>query len=158
MLFRSTIVTRKPVFGDDRVFTTAQLARQALFREAAAYARAARHNPVYARLALGTPRNAYNLAISDWLHPPEILAMDLAAWDGQAGQIIRVKACDDVLVTGLTVAIIDIWGSVLERGPATQVSELWWEYTTRSAAGPSARVLACAQDLPGHTVQLERTK
>ena len=39
----------------------------------AAYARdAARSQPIYAQLAAGTMKNAYNVAHGDWFHPPVI--------------------------------------------------------------------------------------
>ena len=146
-----TIISCMPQFAPDRVFTPAQLARQALFRQAAAYAVGACHHPAYAALAAGTSRTAYNLAISDWHHPPEILGVDLQGWHGQPGEPIRIRALDDVLVTRVTVCITADDGTPLEEGPAVQADGFWWQYTTVSSAPAEAQVRACAWDLPGHT-------
>lgn len=152
-----TVVGAPPVFKPDRAFSELQLARQLAFREAAAYAVTAKDNPLYTRKAAGTARNSYNLAISDWLHPPEILALELGDWHGQPGAVIRIQAQDDVQVCLVTISISDPRGALLEQGPARQVDPLWWEYTTTSAASGSLEVLACAQDLPGHVTQLSRS-
>jgi hypothetical protein len=155
-----TILSAKPVFDPDRVFTPAQQAQQLAFRQAVAYALSMRDNPLYARLAAGTPRTPRNIAIADWFHPPEILELDLDRYTGHAGQLIRVKAVDNVRVETLTLSISAADGTPLEQGPATRVDGLYWEYlTTASAAGSRPlRVLACAQDLPGHTTRLEKEK
>ncbi len=42
-------------------------------------------NPVYIEKAQGTAKCSYNVAIGDWLHPPEILEVDLSNWNGEAG-------------------------------------------------------------------------
>lgn len=145
-----TILARKPHFDPDRVFSPAQLARQALFRQAAAYAHGAWRQPVYTERAVGTPRTAYNLAIADWLHAPEILVVKLDDWNGRPGQIIRVLADDDVLVTRVTVEITGADGTLVEQGSAVRAAGLWWEYTSTRAAGPGARIGISAWDLPGH--------
>jgi hypothetical protein len=65
-----TIVSTK---FSNRVFSNGQLTHQSRFQQAAAYARqAARTNPIYAELAKGTTKTAYNVALSDWFHPPVI--------------------------------------------------------------------------------------
>ena len=152
-----TILSHKPQFAPDRVFTPAQLARQALFRQAAAYAVGACHHPAYAALAAGTSRTAYNLAISDWHNPPEILGVDLQNWHGQPGEPIRIRALDDVLVTRVTVSITAQDGTLLEEGPAIQAGGFWL-YTTLSSAPAGARVQANAWDLPAHTATLTVTR
>jgi hypothetical protein len=67
-----TIICKKPTFREDREFSPAQLARQQAFREAAAYARTQKLNPVYVEKAQDTAKCSYNVAIADWLHPPVI--------------------------------------------------------------------------------------
>ena len=60
-----TIISTKPDFSN-RVFSQEQLTHQSRFQEASAYARhAAKTNPIYAELAKGTSKNAYNIALSD---------------------------------------------------------------------------------------------
>lgn len=148
-----TILSVKPTFGENRVFSAAQRAQQEAFREAQLYAKTAKSDPVYARKAAGTARSAYNVAIADWFHPPEILEIDRSGWQGGAGQKIRVKAQDDVLVTQVTVTITAADGALLESGNAVQSEGLWWEYTSRAAAGAGATLTVSARDLPGHVVK-----
>lgn len=149
-----TTLMKKPTFSDDREFSRAQKGQQGSFREAMLYAKSAvKREPIYAELAEGTPRTAYNIAISDWFHPPEVRAIDLSGWTGQAGESIRIKAEDDVMVVRVTVAIVDGEDEVIEQGEAEQVDGVWWVYTTTRAALGSARVIGVAEDLAGHVGQ-----
>lgn len=149
-----TIVCKKPTFREDREFSPAQLARQQAFREAAAYAKTQKLNPVYIEKAQGTGKCSYNVAIGDWLHPPEILEVDLSAWSNGDSGTIRVRAQDDVKVEGMKVTISDETGTLLEEGEAQDVGVLWWEYTPKQAPVDNMRVTVAARDLPGHvTVQ-----
>ena len=151
-----TIVCKKPTFREDREFSPAQLARQQAFREAAAYARTQKHNPIYIEKAEGTGKCSYNVAIADWLHPPEILEIDLSAWTDDSGGTIRIRAQDNVKVQGVRVTIADEDGTVLEEGEAGEVGALWWEYRTAQAPATNMCVTVAARDLPGHVT--ERTE
>ena len=116
MVFRqmpdgSTRVSRKPDFSR-RVFSQGQKDHQSRFQQAAAYAReAAKTQPIYAELARGTAKSAYNVALSDWFNPPVIHHIE------RKSGLIRVAASDNVLVTEVQVRIVDGEGNVLERGP-----------------------------------------
>ncbi len=149
-----TIVSSRPVFKEGRAFSQAQADHQEAFREAALYAKGAKDLEVYIRKAERTPQNAYNIAVADWFSPPEVKEVDLSEWDGQAGQVIRVRALDDVKVERVEVALRDAQGTVLEQGPAQAADESWWTYTTRAQASGATQVLATAWDLPGHSGQL----
>ena len=78
----STWVSGTPDFSQ-RKFSKGQKNHQRRFKEAAAYARdAAKTQPVYAELAKGTVKNAYNIALSDWFNPPVVRAAHRAAgWE-----------------------------------------------------------------------------
>lgn len=154
-----TIVSIKPTFPDDREFSEAQKEQMADFREATQYAKmAAKAEAVYADKAVGTPLSAYNVAIADWFHEPEIGEIDLSGWTGQASEPIRIKALDDVKVEQVTVIIIGEDDVLLEQGAAAQEDGLWWVYTTTQAAAGRPRVIAIAQDLPGNIAQLMKDK
>lgn len=153
-----TIVCSKPGFNPNRTFTVAQQAHQDAFREAAAYAQAAKGGAVYTQKAASLAIRPYNLALADWFHAPEVLDIDLSVWNGQVGQVIRVKAMDDVQVTQVMVSIMDAHDVVLEQGAATQADGLWWEYTTTIAVSGNLKVLASAQDLPGHRAEMTKMK
>ena len=151
-----TIVSSRPDFRPDRQFSPAQVARQMAFREACAYGVSARSQEIYIQQAEGTRFTPYNLAVADWLRPPKIIQLDLDAWTGQPGKLIRIEALDDVQVKQVTVTITDLAGTLIEEGPATQIDGLWWHYTTTAtvSAPGSLKVIASAWDLPGHTTQL----
>ena len=151
-----TIISARPRYNANRILSETQKQHHDNFREAAAYARAARGEAVYISKAAGTPMNPYNVALADWFHAPEILDMDLGDWSGQPGKVIRVKAIDDVLVSDVTVRIQGAGGALLEQGEATQADGLWWEYTTKSTGSGSLTVFAAAQDMPGNITEMSK--
>jgi hypothetical protein len=142
-----TIVCNKPDFSN-RKLSKDQQEHHRRFREAAAYARSAsRTQPIYAGLAEGTMKNAYNVALGDWFNPPVIHRV------ARYGAAIRVWVTDDVMVTGVQVLVLDEEGKILEKGDATQGRGDWWEYVP-AAAG---KVVAEARDLAGNVVKAEST-
>ena len=148
-----TILSTRPVFSPDRVFSHAQQAQQSAFRQAATYAKVAMHQPLYIDLTKGTPLNAYNLAIADWFGKPEVLEIDAGEWTGRSGQTIRIKAQDNVKVTNVRVNIHNGAGSIYEQGEALQSETdgmLWTYITTTNVPTPPALLDASAQDLPGN--------
>lgn len=153
-----TIVGVKPEFSENRQFTEAQQTQQEAFRQATAYAKSSKGENVYVEKAQGTPLSAYNVAVADWLHSPEILDIDMSNWTGQAGQLLRVKAQDDIKIQQVTVVITDETDAVLEQGSATQSDGLWWNYTTTAATSGNAKVIVSVQDMPGHIAQMTKTK
>jgi hypothetical protein len=151
-----TMITNMPTFGEDRQFSEAQKSHQSAFREASAYARLAKTQPVYVERANATNSIPYNVAISDWFGKPQVLEIDVRDWTGQAGQPIRVRAQDNVHVASVQITIEDNDGTRFEEGEAVPVDGLWWTYTTTSTV-PQAiacRVVAVARDLPGNTGSL----
>lgn len=141
-----TWVSKAPDFSS-RKFSKGQLAHQSRFQEAVAYARhAAKTQPIYAQLAAGTIKSAYNFALSDWFNPPVIHRIE-----SKNGHI-RVQASDNVLVTRVNVTILDHQGKVLELGEAIEAKELWWEYVS-AAAGKT--IVIEARDLAGNVTRAE---
>ena len=78
-----TIVSKKPVFAPDREFSAAQKEHQQAFREAAAYAKAAKNEHVYLEKAEKTGQAPYNLAVQDWFNKPQITALDVTGGMGR---------------------------------------------------------------------------
>jgi hypothetical protein len=156
-----TILCRKPTFSEHRVFSAAQKAHQARFQAAAAYAKsAAKREPIYAELAKKSRHTAYNVALADFMRPPEILEVDLAGYAGQAGGVVRVRAHDDVLVKEVQVKIVDAHQQVVEQGAASgEANKLWWVYVaTANCSTANVMVVARAVDLPGHAVERAEAK
>jgi hypothetical protein len=135
-----TIICKKPTFREDREFSPAQLARQQAFREAAAYARTQKLNPVYIEKAQGTAKCSYNVAIADWLHPPVIQRIE------RKNGMIRVQAYDNVMVTKVDVRVLNEDGELLEAGEANQVDSIWWEFPSIM----EGTIEAIAWDLAGN--------
>ncbi len=137
----STRVSAKPV-KRRRKRSPAQKDQQKRLKAAAQYAsKACKEEPVYAALARGKNQNAFNVAVADFFRPPVIHAIE------RGEGVVRVTASDNVMVTRVTVQILDGKGKVLEQGQAAQPDPrrypALWEYPT-SAEGT---VEAAAWDL-----------
>ena len=149
------ITTDKLRLDDPRVITDPKRSHRADLREAITFALYAEREEVYINKARETGSTAYNIAIVDWLGAPKVLEIRADDWTGEIGQIIHVKAKDNVRVTRVTVIIRDADENILEAGEAVQAEEgsAWWNYTTQSAIKmtPFPIVEATAQDLPGNT-------
>lgn len=143
MVDGSTRICKKPNFGD-RKFSQGQKDHQERFRSATDYASvAAKTHPIYAELAKGTTRNAYNWALSDWFKPPVIHHIERN--EGK----IRVRATDNVRVTKVRIQVLDPDGIVLDQGEAEQLNASWWEF----ASTTDGTVVAIAWDLAGNEVK-----
>jgi hypothetical protein len=139
----STIVSTKQDFSN-RVFSQGQLTHQSRFQEAVAYARtAAKTNPMYAELAKGTMKTAYNIALSDWFNPPVIHAVR------REGEVIQVEATDNVAVAKVLVSVLDEEGKAVEQGEAVLQGDQVWEYR----AGVVGRVRVEVWDFAGNVVR-----
>ncbi len=140
----STVVAKMPDFSK-RKFSQEQKAHQSRFQQAVAYAKdASRRHPIYAELAAGTLKNAYNVALSDWFNSPVIHKIE------RAQGCIRIWASDNVMVTKVQVTVLDEEGEIRERGEGVRGEGDWWEYVP-SADG---QVIAEAWDLAGNKVSL----
>jgi len=147
----TTIVSIRAKFSGDREFTEDQLSHQELFKTAIAYAKKAKSQPIYKKLARGTESNSFNVAVADWFSQPQVMDIDPTQWTGEVGQIIRIQAQDEVMLATVSVLIQDANGNILEQGEAVPFEDLWWYYTTTSQLAQSStlQVVATAQDLPG---------
>ena len=117
------------------------------FQDAVFYARvAAKTDPIYAELAAVTPMwNAYNHALHDWFHAPQIGC--IARQEGR----ILVDASDDVRVTKVQVSLLDGENRLLETGEAVRGEDGWWEFASQTEG---KTIVAEAWDLPGNVTKL----
>ena len=135
-----TIVCNKPDFSN-RKLSKGQKKHHKRFQAAAAYAHeASRANPIYAKLAEGTMKNAYNVALGDWFHPPVVQRLE------RGGKTVRIQVTDDVMVAGVQVMILDKKGKVIEKGEGIRGKGDWWEYVP----GADGQVVVEARDLAGN--------
>lgn len=140
-----TIVATVPDFSN-RVLSTDQKAHHSKFKAASAYAKVAQfREPTYARLAAGTMKTAYNIALADHFHPPVIHAVK------REGSRLKIHATDNVLVMGVMVTVIDADGKVLEKGEAVKGDADWWEYVPQGAG----KIVMEARDLAGNVTKVE---
>ena len=147
----STIAATPPDFSQ-RVLSKDQKAHHSKFKEGAAYAKeAAKTQPLYAQLAAGTSKTAYNVALADFFHPPVVHSVE------RNESAIRIQASDDVKVTKVSLTIFNQDGNVLEKGEAIQEKSSstdsgWWEYVPQH----TGRVLVEAYDLAGNVGKMEK--
>lgn len=149
------VIADHPKFDDHRVSAEARGSHREFLREAVNFAQMAVEEEVYINKAREMGTTAYNIAIVDWLGAPKVLEIDVDNWTGDVGQVIRVKAKDNVMVAAVTVVIRDANERMLEEGVAVQSGNgsAWWDYTTRSRIKmiPFPIVEVTARDLPGNT-------
>ncbi|MFZ5857389.1 MAG: hypothetical protein ACOYZ6_11210 [Chloroflexota bacterium] len=136
-----TILCSVPDFSR-RVLSKEQKAHHSKFKEGAAYAKsAAKTEPIYAQLAAGTMKTAYNVALADYFHSPVIHSVERV--DG----VLYIHASDDVMVAKVSVTVFDSDESVLEKGDAVQEGDSErWKYVPQFVG----RVLVEARDLAGN--------
>jgi hypothetical protein len=150
-----TLAPARMRFDDPREASNLSGSHRESLREAVTFAQMAEHEEIYINQARETGSTPYNVAIVDWFGAPRVLEIDMDDWTGKPGQIIRVKARDNVAVIAVKVVIRDAQQNVLEAGEAIQMKNggAWWHYTTQATAAmqPFPTVEATAQDLPGNT-------
>ena len=149
------VIADHPKFDDHRVVAEPLGSHREALREAVTFAQMALEEEVYINKAREMGTTAYNIAIVDWMGAPKVLEIDVDNWTGEIGQVIRVKAKDNVMVASVSVVIRDANENVLEEGAAVKSHKggAWWNYTTRSCIKmtPFPIVEATARDLPGNT-------
>lgn len=149
------IIADTPRLDDERLFAEERDTQAALLRKAVTYAEFALGHEAYVNTAMETGASPYTIALADWFGAPRVLEINVDAWTGERGQLIRVKARDNVLVARVTLVIRDAQENMLEMGEAVQAEpgSAWWHYTTRSAVSiePFPILEATAEDLPGNS-------
>ncbi len=105
-------------------------------------------------------QSAFNVAVADLLHAPDIDTVDLSNYMGKVGDTITIRATDDFMVTGVTISISDADGTLVEKGAAVLGSNgLDWVYTATVAnlnlSGD--KIVVLATDLPGNVTEKDET-
>jgi hypothetical protein len=135
--------------------TAAQVAQRERWKEAASYARAVFADPVRKTVYVDAARAAgrqtvFAITLGDYMSAPKVTDIDLSAYAGAAGNVIKINAVDDFEVVAVSVTIRDAQGNVVEDGPAIR-GDTRWIYTaqTPAPAGPLT-IEAQAFDRPGN--------
>jgi hypothetical protein len=145
--------------------TEHQEAQKSRFLKAVQYARNqllnAQSKAEYAARITLSKHSAYLVAVTDYLTSPEVTVVDVSAYKGVAGDLIKVVAIDDFKVTGVEVIITDTNGTLIEQGqavlPADSADQWQYTITAPNAVLPGTKIIAHAVDKPGNTGTLEVT-
>ena len=101
---------------------------------------------------------AHNVAVADLLNAPDIESIDLSAYTGRAGDIIKIVALDDFAVKMVTVKIENEEGTLVEDGAAVD-SGFEWLYTAteenKNLAGD--KITIKATDNPDNMTEMTQT-
>lgn len=140
----------------------ARLARRERFSRAVAWASRFLRDPDtrahYEALAKRKGKRTYDLMKSDFLKPPVVEQVDVSDYSGGRGDLIKIKARDNVMVTAVRVSLLLEDGETLEEGDATETYRGWTYKARRPApAGSTVRIVATATDRPGgdHTLEVD---
>jgi hypothetical protein len=147
---------RRPVRR--KKFTSAEKKNQSRFGQASAFAKTVLNDAAqkarYEQAAKATKGSAQNLAVSDFMHAPNLAEIDLSDYTGQSGESIRVRAEEGVLgAVAVKVIIADSGKSPVEQGAATlEDNGPWWSYTTQKQVSEDQPlwITITATDQPGN--------
>ena len=144
--------------------TPKQIQQQTKFAQAATYARNALLDPTLKEAYTTEAKkrrnvSPYNMAMTDYLRPPQITNVDHSAYTGDAsGEKIIIEAADTFKITTMKVKITAANSSILEEGTAILVKGKW-EYTTTTTNTTltGSKITLTATDRPGNTTTKEIT-
>ncbi|MEE9507559.1 MAG: hypothetical protein V3V98_10535 [Thermoplasmata archaeon] len=145
-----------PKFPENREFSEKQMNQQEKFLDATAYAKGVMllEEPpeIYVNETEGRPLTVFNVAVRDYLTPPNVRDIDIDGYTGQPGEEIVIRAVDDCEVVSVHVAITND-GVLIEEGDAVRdpLNTTLWRYaTTEVNELPGTVIEAYATDRPGN--------
>ena len=111
------VLANKP--GRRKKTTEKQRDNQDDFRSAVLWAKGVCKIPetkaMYAKGINDKKHSANAVALSDALNPPEIREIDILAYTGAPGELIRVRAFDDFKVKSVSITIPSADGNIIEN-------------------------------------------
>jgi hypothetical protein len=157
-----TIVSKVPERSKNVSLT--QKEQRKRFQQATIYAKTAIDNPLIGELYDATARKkkgitAYNVAVADFYHAPDIDTIDLSVYTGAAGDEIRIIVSDDFAVKSVRVKISKADGTTVEDGQASHGPGNLWTYiaTVDNDLPDGDRIAVFASDFPGNITEEEET-
>ncbi|MPQ46995.1 hypothetical protein GCQ56_08195 [Marinifilum sp. N1E240] len=102
--------------------------------------------------------SAYNMAVADYFHSPEIGDLNVSNYHGEVGNEIEIIAFDDFKVEHVEVEIYHNDGSLVEKGLANKNgSDNEWHYaaTVANAEFSGDKIVVKAFDYPGNEADKE---
>ncbi|WP_321297503.1 lipocalin/fatty-acid binding family protein [Marinifilum fragile] len=138
--------------------TVAQEQQKNRFKKATLYANTQKHDSElmeeYNRVAKEKGiYSGYNLAVSDYFHPPTIEKIDTRNYHGEIGDIIEIIAFDDFKVKRIELEIYSIDGNLIEKGLAYKYDENGkWHYAASvdNSEYKGNKIVVKAFDYPGN--------
>jgi hypothetical protein len=153
-----TVVAKTPV-ASNKPPTEAQRLQRRKFQRAVLYSNAVAADPeqseAYAAKAKKGQR-LRNVAVADFLHAPDIDVIDLSAYRGEPGDVIRIEVTDDFAVKEVKIVITNPDGTLVEEGLAQPEAVGYeWTYTAtaRNESLEGDRIEVFASDTPGNISQ-----
>jgi hypothetical protein len=135
-----------------------QRVQQNRFKLAMAYAKAQMADPIVrmeyeAAAKLLKMPNAYNVAVADFFHAPEIWRVDADSYMRNVHDVIKIVVMDDFKVASVKVRLEDEDGELLEEGNASiSNNKTEWFYTGVMNQDITGRlkIIVKAKDMPGN--------
>lgn len=129
-----TIIARRPVMKEGRVYTAKQIEVRERFADAAYYAKSAIQDEDLkaAYESVAKPgQSAYNIAFRDYLKEPVVNRVFMENYQGAVGDVIGFRIVDVLEVKSVHVEIKDPDGNLIEEGAAVKQFDdgIDWIYT-----------------------------
>lgn len=144
--------------------TVHQEAAKSKFLRAVQYAKKQLADPVaraeYEAGITERKSSAFAVALTDYLKPPKVGAIDGSRYNGAIGDVLSITAFDDFKVTSVQVTITGSTGGILEQGEAQLQPDTIddWRYaaTVANAALPGTKIIVTVRDKPGNVTVAEK--
>jgi hypothetical protein len=157
-----TVVSKMPVKSNK--VTLSQAEQRVHFQRATVYAKAAIYDSITGEMYEAVARkkkgiSAYNVAVADFYHAPDIETLDFSAYRGMAGDKIRIIVSDDFAVKSVHVKISRTDGMTVEEGQASREPGNLWIYvaTSNNDMMDGDRIAVTASDFPGNITREEES-
>ena len=144
--------------------TPKQIQQQEKFAKAATYAKNALLDPTLKEAYTNEAKkrqdvSPYNMAVTDYLRPPQITNVDHSAYTGDTSdQKIIIEVADTFKVVSVKVKITAANNTPLEEGSATLVKGKWeYNTTANNATLTGTKITLTATDRPGTNTTKEIT-
>jgi hypothetical protein len=157
-----TVATRRST--SEQVLSEKQVAHRERFARATAYAKAKMQDPVakaeYQQMAGDKPfSSALSEAVSDYLIPPKILDVRIAAFTGSPGSTISVVVSDNLKTIRIKITVVGA-DRIIDAGDTEyRPGIVEWTYVTTQPlpALPGIKIIATAINRPGNETIFEKS-
>lgn len=137
-------------------YTEGEKAHQQFFQRATLYGKSVLVDPekkAAYNASAKDGQSAYNVAVADFFHAPDIDTIDISGYTGKVGDKIKITVTDNFQVSEVNVNIYNADGTEVEQGAAVQsVNPSEWIFTAKATneSVEGDRIEVRATDLPGN--------